>query len=441
MMKNEAFLQAKKQSGFAMVTVLVALALVTTIGVALTGMGVVQYRTSVNHRSATRAVLMADAGATHVLALMRGPLAGLEYSQILAGDDGIWDTADDGILTGFGLSAYDEVPDTGMAVAYGRYSVRIVNDPGDPSGDPAVDSNNQMIAICSGQTLDGGVAEIRALLDASAFPAIATNGDLDLPGNPDILGPCAGVHANGSLTVSGNPTVDGDVTATGDVLGSGTITDPDGYEVIPRSDEPPIEVTEYDPMDYCGAADYVLRDGWIITVGPPRDSALAGSGPAALGWDWDPGDNEYQLGGNDAEPGTICAYGNVKISGNPGEKGSPAVMTILAQGSVQVSGNPRLRAAHADDILIMATGDVVISGNPYASGDNYSGMIYAGSQCMLNGNPKLDGNLLCYDAPGPSGALDLIDENKVNGNPTITYDCTGIRKRTSIAAWWETRTS
>lgn len=440
MMKNEAFLQARKQAGFALVTVLVALALVTTIGVALTGMGVVQYRTSVNHRSATRAVLMADAGATHVLALMRGPLAGLEYSQILAGDDGIWDTADDGVLTGFGLSAYDEVPDTGMAVAYGRYSVRIVNDPGDPSGDPAVDSNNQMIAICSGKTLDGGVAEVRALLDASAFPAIATNGDLILPGVPVVTGPCAGVHANGSLTVSGNPTVDGDVTATGDVLGSGTITDSDGYEVIPRSDEPPIEVPKYDPMDYCDAADYILRNGWVVTLGPPADSALAG-GAKPLGWQWDSGTNSYTLFAKDAVPGTVCAEGNVKVNGNLGSPGDPFSISLLASGSVQIGGTPIIEADHPDGILVMAGGDLQAGGNAAGSTPFYSGLLYASGQCQVNGNPVLTGHLLCHDSDQPSGIVNLVDENKINGNPTITYDCTGIRKRTSIAAWWETRTS
>ncbi len=115
-------------------------------------------------------------------------------------------------------------------------------------------------------------------------------------------------------------------------------------------------------------------------------------------------------------------------------------MTILALGSVEVSGNPRLQAAHPDNILIMATGDVMINGNPYASGDNYSGMVYAGSQCMINGNPNVGGYLLCYDAPDPPGALNLLDENQVNGNPRFTYDCSGLRRRTIVTSWWEART-
>jgi hypothetical protein len=59
----------------------------------------------------------------------------------------------------------------------------------------------------------------------------------------------------------------------------------------------------------------------------------------------------------------------------------------------------------------------------------------------MNGTPDYDGNILCYDAEDPVGAVDLIDENLVNGNPAINYDCTGKRRRTLVAAWWESRTN
>ena len=427
------------KSGFALITVLLAMALLTGIGAGLTAVGVVEFRTSVNHRSATQALLLADAGAIHAQALLRGALGEYTYTDVLLGPDGAPNTADDGVMMGFGLAASDELPDTGILLTGGRYFVTVENDAVDPSGDPFTDSNERILAVCRGETPDGGRAEVRVMLEAPAFPAIASNGDLALPGNPDIFGPCAGVHANRRLIVSGNPIVDGDATASDTAIVSGEIRDPYG-NVLVAGYRPPIEIPEYDPLDYCGDADYVLRDGWVITVGPPRDSAQAGSGPGDLGWEWDSGKNEYKLAGNDAEPGTYCAYGNVHISGNPGETGSPVSMTILALGSVEVSGNPRLQAAHPDNILIMATGDVMINGNPYASGDNYSGMVYAGSQCMINGNPNVGGYLLCYDAPDPPGALNLLDENQVNGNPRFTYDCSGLHRRTIVTSWWEART-
>ena len=238
--------------------------------------------------------------------------------------------------------------------------------------------------------------------------------------------------------MTGNPTVDGEVTASDTVISSGTITDAAGYVVVPRSDEPPVDIPDYDPLDYCAAADYVLKDGWVVTVGPPRDSSFAGSGDV-LGWSWDSVTNEYSLKGNQAVDGVVCAYGNITITGNAGSNGDPLQITLLATGSVNVGGNPKLAAAHPDGILIVAEGDLDISGNASGTTPAYSGMLYAGSQCRTNGTPSLGGHLLCYNAEDPAGAIDLIDENKVNGTPSITYDCTGVRQRTSIASWWEAR--
>lgn len=32
-----------------------------------------------------------------------------------------------------------------------------------------------------------------------------------------------------------------------------------------------------------------------------------------------------------------------------------------------------------------------------------------------------------------------VDENKINGTPRITYDCTGMKRRTVVSSWWESR--
>ena len=137
------------ESGIAFLAVLLAMALITVIGAALTAIGIVEYRTSINHRSATRALLLADAGGAHALALMRGPLSRFSYSEVLIGDDGLPDTGDEGVLTGFGLSDVDALPDTGIVLGDGRYYVRFENDPGDPSGDPYTDTNDRLLAVCS----------------------------------------------------------------------------------------------------------------------------------------------------------------------------------------------------------------------------------------------------------------------------------------------------
>jgi hypothetical protein len=426
------------ESGIALLTVLLAMGLLTALGAALTAVGVVEFRAAKNHHSASSALLLADAGAAHALALMRGPLSGYSYTDVLVGADGVGGTEDDGIFTGYALTGDDALPDTGIILGDGRYYVRIVNDDQDPSGDPYEDDNNRFVARCRGETPDGGVAEVRVMLAAPNFPAIATNGTLYLPGNPDIVGECGGVHANRIMSVSGRPTVAGDVTYYEDAVVSGTIYGTSGEEKEPKPG-PWVDIPDYDPTDYCGDADYMLRNNKLIALGPPDSEITLGK---ALGWQFDASSWTYQLNGNEAVGGKYCVYGNVKVIGNLGEPGNPLEISILATGSIQVGGVPIIEPANSNNILLMAGGDVQIGGtttglrSPY-----YAGLIYAGSQCQVGGTPYVDGHILCYDDPDPAGAVDLFDDNKINGTPTISYDCSGELRRTLVASWWESRTT
>ena len=428
------------ESGLALIAVLLAMALLTAIGAALTAVGIVEYRTSVNHRSATRALLLADAGATHALALMRGPLAGHSYTDVLLGADGMADTEDDGLFVGFDLSSSDVLPDSGIGLGQGRYFVRMVNDDTDPSGDPLTDGNHRFIALCRGETPDGGVAEVRVMLAAPSYPAVAANGDLFVPGTPTITasGPCGGIHANNVITIDGHPIVDGGVSYSEGVVMSGVIRDSYGNEVIPRYEDP-ITIDEYLPSDFCDDADYKLEDKKLITVAPPDTAPIAGQ--KKLGWTWEGSENAYVLNATDAVEGTVCADGNVIVRGNLGAAGDPFRITLIASGSIDVGGTPVIMADHPDGILILAGGDVQIGGNAAATTPYYRGLVYAGSQCQVNGNPVVDGQILCYDDEEDAGFNNLTDENKINGTPTIQYDCNGVRRRTLMSSWWESRTS
>jgi hypothetical protein len=428
---------ARDESGLALIAVLLAMALITVIGAGLTAVGIVELRASINHRSATQALLLADAGATHAQALLQGPLEAFTYTDILVGDDGAPGGGDDGIMTGYGLDAADALPDTGVVLGDGRYFVTIVNDTLDPSTDAFVDDNFRFLAICRGETIDGGVAEVHVMFAAPSFPAIIVNGPLMLPGSPDVVGPCGGVHANGPLDIDGNPIVSGPVSYSDTLIMDGTVTDTLGNNVTPEK-QPPVDVPELNPLDYCDEADYVLKDGYVITVGPPRDSTQVDDDVKWLGWHWDAATNTYNLNANDAVEGTVCAYGSVISTGNLGSPGDPFSLTILATGSVRIGGTPVIEADHSEGLLIVAGGDVQVSGNTTTYDPYYNGLIYARSQCQINGNPIIEGHVLCRD-DNDFGQADWIDENKVNGTPRITYDCDGMRQRTQVDAWWESR--
>ncbi|UCF21203.1 MAG: hypothetical protein JSU87_07400 [Gemmatimonadota bacterium] len=432
----------RDESGLALIAVLLAMALITVIGAGLTAVGIVELRASINHRSATQALLLADAGATHAQALLRGPLESLSYTEVLVGDDGSPDTGDDGILMGFGLDLADQLPDTGVPLGDGRYFVQIVNDPGDPSGVASIDDNHRFVAVCRGETADGGVAEVRVMLAAPGFPAITSNGPLLVEGTPDIQGPCGGIHSNDTLTINGGPTAHGPVTSSDTVimLLDAVVYDENGDTVMPTY-EPRIEVPDLDPSDYCYAADFELHDGWVVTIDPSdasRDSSLA-SGSGYLGWKWNAATNSYTLDANDAVEGTVCTDGSVKVTGNLGSAADTFYVSILAEGSVEMGGTPVVKADHPEEFLILAEGDVKLSGNTAGTTPYFGGTVYAGSQCRLLGTPILDGSLLCYDDDDPIGSVDIADENKINGTPTITHDCSGKRRRTIVVAWWESR--
>jgi hypothetical protein len=424
-------------SGLALIAVLLAMALLTVVGAALAAIGVVEFRTSINHRSATRALLLADAGATHALALVRGPLSGYSYSDLIVGYDGTANTEDDGYLAGYGLAETDALPDTGVQLGQGRYFVQVMNDDADPGGKKEADSNNRLLAVCRGETLDGGRAEVRVILASLAYPAIATNGDLYIPGTPNVLGKCAGIHSNKTMYIDGRPTVDGTVTASEEVDAKHEIYTSEGEEVIPGY-EPPMEIPDMNPLDYCDRADFLLKDGFLTDLESSESFDLKSD--KSSGWQWNKTSDLYTVNGKDAVKGTYCVHGNVQVGGNVGSSGNPLSMTILATGSVDISGTPIIESEHKDDLLIVAEGDVRLGGNTSGGTPQYSGLIYAGAQCGLNGNPIMDSRLLCYDAEDPEGAIDLIDYNKINGTPTIVYDCKGWRRRPFIESWWEVRT-
>ena len=394
-------------------------------------------KSSLNRESAVRAMLVAESGAAHTLSLLRGDLSTRTFDHLLMGSDSVRNTADDALLMGYGLATADFIPDTGLTVPDGKYFVTLLDDAADNDGDPLKDSNNRILARCRGITGDGASAVIEMVIGVTPLPGFVTDGSLTINGNPDVLGACGSVHANQIVVVSGNPTVAQGVSASDTVTVSGSIQDANGNPVTPLHHQPPIEIPALDPMDYCGDADYILEaDGTFITVAPP--STQDANGNEVEGWKLvGTSPPRWDVSGNSMAAGTYCVQGNVKISGNPSGPGNTSLpLTILATGSVGFSGNPQVTPAHPDGIAVISGGDIEISGNP--SSDGYEGVFYARSQCRINGNPTINGQVMCDDEPNAAGTDNDVNQNAISGNPTITYNCSGLfGGKRRVLAWYQ----
>lgn len=416
--------KARHRRGIALVSALAALVLLSVIIAGTFVLTNSDSRSSNNRANSTRANELAEAGMSHALGILRGPLADTSLTKLLRGPDGVANTADDGYITGYGLSAALQIPDTGRTSTWGRFYVQLIDDPADPDGVATTDANSQIVVRCRAITTDSATASIDAIIGVTPFRAVAVDGNLTINGNPALMGQCGGVHTNGNMSVSGAATVttQGVVTSTGTTTVNGNIRDTSHTVVTPVTNQPPVDIPTLDPMSYCtGHADYYLQaDGYILKSSDGSLTLSTGTqhygfrrtGASPVVWD--------QTGTPFA--GTYCVTGNVTINGNPGSTSTPSVVTILASGSVSVAGNPFMTPAYGG-ISIMAGGDVSVNGNAGSGNANYSGLVYAGSQCSVNGNMSMSGQLVCKNAANPTGSVNYVSSNSLNGNPTITYNC------------------
>jgi hypothetical protein len=313
----------------------------------------------------------------------------------------------------------------------------MVDDPADPDANALLDQNGRILVRCTAVTTDGAQATVHAVVGGLPLPGVASDGDMLISGTPRISGACSGVHANDDLSIGSTPTINGRISASDSSQGSGMARDTTGTANPTIANQPKLEIPDLDPADYCGRADYVLRaDGMVVKKGPP-DLVLDATSVPQFGWKrsssspvvWD-------LSGAAAVPGTVCAEGNVKVSGNAGTDVLPLKMSIIATGSIEVSGNPFMQPSSPDSVMFLAGGDLSISGNPGILNDNFEGLIYSDSQCKISGNPNLEGQVVCQDNPNPPGAVQYADKNEISGNPRIRYSCNGmINGRRRIMEW------
>jgi hypothetical protein len=399
-----------ERQGLALPAAIFALVAVSLLVVGLFAFADLSAKSVLNQERSTRAVQVAEAGMNHTLGLLRGSLRGHNFSRILKGSDGLNGTvaqrADDSLMIGYGLAAGDQIPlVAGKALGAHTYWVSVRDDPIDGDADMGTDLNGRVLVRCWSLTSDGARAEVAAIIGAVPMVGIVMDGNLEMSGSADIMGPCGSIHTNGSITGGGTPTVTAGSSATGTV-GPGTLS--------PQAEgAPPMNVPDLNPANFCPPGPNTVNVTNAFWV--PVATALV-------------------------DGFTYCVTGvpgDVQLSNDFASVANKRAVSIIARGSIKISAKPNMKAAHPDGILLMAGGDLDLQGD--WSGE---GMLYAVGQCYIPAHPIINGQLICKNKPagvGPAfhAGSDWVPFNLISGDAEITFDCStnGFNKR-RILSWY-----
>ncbi len=448
----------QSERGVALIIVLMLSSVVAALTMTLTLSGQTHVAIAHNQEMAARARTAAEAGLNHGLEVTSSFLRAWQtngfastsaaMTSMLVGPDNAAGTvatnADNGSLETWGVPR-PPARVTFVAEDGTSYEVRVF-DEDDPArgltlsaadraritenGNTVTDGNSRIIVRAIGY----GPANTRVMLEAHlspvALPAIVSNGDLGISGNPAVAGTKGSVHANKNLDISGSPSVSQDATASLNYTQSGSPT----VAGDKGGGRPTIQVPHVEPLDHKAIADFILQANGTMTnqAGVPLCVGLT----CKLVYGWEPdGAVGWKLSGNTLAPGTYFVEGDAKMSGNPGSAAAPISCSIIATGSIEISGNPDLRP-DAPEIMFVAGGDLKITGGltmPF----NVEGMFLVHEQLFIAGNPDLNGQIIVENAPSVSG---LVVTNEISGNPTVTYNgLVGSGGVLNVTGWREMR--
>lgn len=317
--------------------------------------------------------------------------------------------------------------------------------------------------------------------------AVMTNGDLEISGDPNIMGTCGGAHTNEDMQISGNRGIqmaDG-LTASNRTTNDGRISDGmhiNGSPCVGSSDcsspqnqqpaankldtaakrdsytashssaavetLPTINPADYAPkvaaMESAGNHYILNNDGTVTTGGTCGQDGLCTGGtsvtPLPTGWSFSAG--TWKVTGKSAANGVFYSESKVEISESPGSTASPWQATIIARDSIRISGNTHIQPypTTSEDLqnhLLVTGNDLMIESNLHANYAN--GAILVHQQIEISGTPgELRGFIIAGDGqptwngdPFPlansgtnfPGANPSPTMNKISGNPSITYSC------------------
>lgn len=366
----------KDKKGIALVSALLILLALSIIGVIAINTTVTDTKISGNLKGIKQAFYIADAGISHAGALLQQNI-------------GTWDTYSLSIAT--------------TALGDGSYSVTASN----------VDGTNKKKVVSTGRTSTGAKATIEAIFIRAKFTpddAITTNGDLKISGNANILGSSGSVQSNSDLKVSGKPTIAQGGSASGTADPSPPYT----------SGASTVSIPEIDPTDFASYADYKLASDGKVYDSEGNLLWDTNTQGEWKGWDYSNPNPKWTLSSDDTPPyGNLYIVGDAKVSGNPGSASVPWETTLIVTGDLEISGNPYIvnytdpsDPIGVQNLLFVAGGKLKISGNVTQTG---KGIIAAYEGIKISGNPTLNGAII-------GGNATEDKENKISGNPTITYN-------------------
>ncbi len=441
-----------RQRGVALLMTMIALAILTVLGLAISTTGRIAFMINENEEEAIEAGYIAEAGLNHARELIID-MNTADYTTLLQSG------ADDTGCTGDELSAVadDPIPSAGYDFGGGSYVVSVCDDD-DGDDDTDADSNGSVRVQSVGTGADGASATVELMLGTEDLPGFLVDGNLRINGNPTINGAGGSVHSNGDLMLVGNPCAqlhfstgnlvdsNGDPIADPSVLGAdtGANCNESGGDLDMRSDEDGISVPAMDFQALYDAVDYRLEnDGTITDVATGLDVTGVLSE-----WGWDAGNVKWTLSGNSVTPGSYYAVeSNVTISGSPGSQNNPTDFSLVTDGYIDMSGNPSFTPNLTVGGLLyslVAGTDLGLSGNSGTAGSQ--GIHYAHHQVMFNGNLNLFGQVIVADDDDTpiygNNNLAVLDGDgfmEVSGNATITYEGGGGFGGMAISGWREVR--
>lgn len=469
----------RSDHGAALIFTIVGLAMITVMGLAISGLGMASVTMSTLEDETREALAVADAGIEHgkKLLLWAELQSMTEFLQNGDGNGCSWDelAAAPGppLPAGYPTNAADFIPAAGRPFGRGTYFVALCDNHTEesalptPDVDPNTDVDGRVLLRSVGVMAGGARAGVELTLAAQPLPAIVVNGHLRLSGNPTVTGPAGAVHANGTLELSGNPCTHEYYSSSGQVLPlsggnaqGGAACTTAARDIRPY--EPPINIPVLRPVDYASLATYHLTATGQIRAG------YNGMLTTVPGWNFQSNFQVWKWTSGDPPPGTYYVEGNLEMNGG-GTTANPLSITLLVEGSWMQAGNPVL-TAHAT--LPMLGKVQVIAGRDVSLGSSFSssggevvgeGLYYARQQIEISGSPVINGQVLAanYCEPGAWGGttdcrdlgfptatsnnpnqnpvqLDSSGRMTISGNPTVHYNGSGAQSFRAVS-WRECR--